>query len=157
MKAKGLTILALVLLGTMVCAAHNVSGTITCDGKGIAGVAVSDGYEVVLTDAYGFYSMSSSKLNGYVFYTLPSGYEPMLADGFNPQFWAPLDSRDITEYEIHDFTLRRVNNDKHQVIFAADTHLARRSSDRAYFKKGLIASLNEEVERLRLLHAAQRL
>ena len=147
MKAKGLTILALVLFGTMVCAAHNVSGTITCDGQGIAGVAVSDGYEVVLTDAHGFYSMSSSKLNGYVFYTLPSGYEPMLADGFNPQFWAPLDSRDITEYEIHDFTLRRVNNDKHQVIFAADTHLARRSSDRAYFKKGLIASLNEEVER----------
>lgn len=147
MKAKGLTILALVLLGTMVCAAHNVSGTITCNGQGVAGVAVSDGYEVVLTDAYGFYSMSSSKLNGYVFYTLPSGYEPMLADGFNPQFWAPLDSRDITKYEIHDFTLRRVNNDKHEVIFAADTHLARRSSDRAYFKKGLIASLNEEVER----------
>ena len=96
MKAMALITLALVLLGTTAWAANNVSGTITCDGHGIAGVPVSDGYEVVLTDAHGFYTMSSSKLNGYVFYTLPGGYEPMLADGFNPQFWAPLDSRDIT-------------------------------------------------------------
>ena len=107
---------------------------------------MSDGYEIVVTDAYGYYAMSSSKLNGYVFYTLPGGYEPLLADGFNPQFWAPLDSRDITVDETHDFTLRRVDNDKHTVIFAADTHLAR-NSDRAYFKKGLIACLNDEVER----------
>ena len=144
---KPLTTLALVLLGTAMCAAHNVSGTVTCDGQGVAGVAVSDGYEIVVTDANGYYAMSSSKLNGYVFYTLPGGYEPLLADGFNPQFWAPLDSRDITVDETHDFTLRRVDNDKHTVIFAADTHLARRNSDRAYFKKGLIASLNDEVER----------
>lgn len=144
---KTLTTLALVLLGTAMCAAHNVSGTVTCDGQGIAGVAVSDGYEIVVTDANGYYAMSSSKLNGYVFYTLPGGYEPALADGFNPQFWAQLDSRDVTVDETHDFTLRRVDNDKHTVIFAADTHLARRNSDRAYFKKGLIASLNNEVER----------
>ena len=144
---KPLTTLALVFLGTTMCAAHNVSGTVTCDGQGVAGVAVSDGYEIVVTDANGYYAMSSSKLNGYVFYTLPGGYEPLLADGFNPQFWAPLDSRDVTVDETHDFTLRRVDNEKHTVIFAADTHLARRNSDRAYFKKGLIASLNDEVER----------
>ncbi len=144
---KPLTTLALVLLGTAMCAAHNVSGTVTCDGQGVAGVAVSDGYEIVVTDANGYYAMSSSKLNGYVFYTLPGGYEPLLADGFNPQFWAPLDSRDISVDETHDFTLHRVDNDKHTVIFAADTHLARRNSDRAYFKKGLIACLNDEVER----------
>ena len=142
---KPLTTLALMLLGTAMCAAHNVSGIVTCDGQGVAGVAVSDGYEVVVTDANGYYAMSSSKLNGYVFYTLPGGYEPLLADGFNPQFWAPLDSRDVTIDETHDFTLRRMDNDKHTVIFAADTHLARRNSDRAYFKKGLIASLNNEV------------
>ena len=147
MKAISLTTVMLLLLNTATSAAYNVSGTITCGGRGVAGVAVSDGYEVVLTDANGFYTMSSSKLNGYVFYTLPGGYEPLLADGFNPQFWAPLDSRDITINEIHDFTLRRVNNDRHNVIFAVDTHLARRCSDRAYFKKGLLASLNDEVER----------
>ena len=147
MKAQILTSMLLVLLGTAVCAAHNVSGTITCDGQGVAGVAVSDGYEVVVTDANGYYAMSSSKLNGYVFYTLPGGYEPLVADGFNPQFWAPLESSDITVDETHDFTLRRVDNDRHTVIIGADTHLARRNSDRAYIKKGLIASLNSEVER----------
>ena len=82
----------LMLLGTAVSAAHNVSGTITCDGQGVAGVAVSDGYEIVITDTHGYYAMTSNKVNGYVFYTLPGGYEPMQADGFNPQFWAPLDS-----------------------------------------------------------------
>jgi hypothetical protein len=128
-------------------AAHNVSGTVTCGGQGVAGVAVSDGYEVVLTDASGHYAMTSNKLNGYVFYTLPGGYEPQLADGFNPQFWAHLDSRDTNVSEVHDFTLRRVDNDRHTVIFAADTHIARRSTDRAYIKNGLIARLNDEVER----------
>lgn len=145
-KAITLTTLTL-LLGTAVCAAYNVSGTITCDGQGIAGVAVSDGYAVVVTDANGYYAMSSNKLNGYVFYSLPGGYEPELADGFNPQFWAPLDSRDITVDETHEFTLRRVDNERHTVIFGADTHLARRCSDRAYIKKGFIADLNKEVER----------
>jgi hypothetical protein len=147
MKAIILATTMLMLLGTAVSAAHNVSGTITCDGQGVAGVAVSDGYEIVMTDTHGYYAMTSNKVNGYVFYTLPGGYEPMLADGFNPQFWAPLDSKDITIEETHDFELRRVDNDCHQVIFAADTHLARRCSDRAYIKKGLIASLNDEVER----------
>lgn len=91
--------------------------------------------------------MTSNKQLGYVFYTLPGGYEPVLADGFNPQFWAPLTSNDHNVNEVHDFTLRRVDNECHTVIFAADTHLARRCSDRAYFKTGLIASLNQEVER----------
>ena len=137
----------MVLVGTAASAAHNVSGRITCGGQGVAGVAVSDGYEVVLTDAGGYYAMTSGKHNGYVFYTLPCGYEPELIDGFNPMFWAPLDTRDTNVSEVHDFTLRRVDNDRHTVIIGADTHLARRCSDRAYFKKGLIASLDEEVER----------
>lgn len=136
----------LVLLGTAMGAAHNVSGTITCDGQGVAGVPVSDGYEVVLTNANGHYEMTSNKHNGYVFYTLPGGYEPMLADGFNPQFWAPLDSHDVNVNESHDFELRRVDNDHHIMVFGADTHLARRITDRAYFKKGFLANMNEEVE-----------
>lgn len=139
--------MALVLVGTAMGAAQNLSGTITCDGHGVAGVAVSDGYAVVLTDAQGRYAMTSNKRCGYVFYTLPGGYEPQLADGFNPRFWAPLDTHDTGVSEVHDFTLRRVDNERHTVIIGADTHLARRNSDRAYFKKGLIACLNDEVER----------
>ena len=62
-KAIILTTTMLVLLGTGLAAAHNVSGTITCDGLPVAGVAVSDGDEVVLTDADGCYAMTSTKLN----------------------------------------------------------------------------------------------
>ena len=129
------------------CAAYNVSGTVSCDGQGVADVAVSDGYNVVLTDADGHYAMSSDKACGYVFYCLPGGYEPQLADGFNPVFWSPLQSSDVAVEEVHDFTLSRVDNDRHIVLFGADTHLARRNSDRAFFKKGLIASFADEVER----------
>lgn len=144
-KAIFLTVLP--LLAMVLHAAPNVSGTISCEGLGVAGVAVSDGYEVVLTDADGHYTMSSGKKNGYVFYILPGGYEPQLEDGFKPQFWAPLDTLDTGVSEVHDFVLRRVDNDRHMVIFAADIHLARRNSDRAYVKRGLIDRLSDEVER----------
>ena len=138
---------ATLVLGTVLCcAAHNVEGTITCEGQGVPGVAVSDGYEIVLTDADGYYAMTSAKKNGYVFYTLPGGYEPEMTDGFMPQFWAPLESHDTGVHETHDFTLRRVDNDCHIMIFGADSHLARRNSDRAYFKKGFIANLKEEAQ-----------
>ena len=134
------------LSGVLHSVAHNVSGKVTCAGAGVAGVAVSDGYEVVLTDAEGHYAMTSEKKNGYVFYTLPGGYEPMLTDGFMPQFWQPLNTLDASVQEEHDFALRRVDNDRHIVIFGADTHLARRLSDRALFKKEFLASLRNEVE-----------
>lgn len=147
-KAITLTMmLALMLIGTATSAAQNVSGTISCDGHGVAGVPVSDGYEFVLTDANGHYAMTSAKQNGYVFYTLPSGYEPEIVDGFMPLFWAPLDSSDVSVNETHDFTLRQVDNDCHTVIFAADPQIARRYNDRSFLKKGFIASLHEEVER----------
>ena len=144
---QAICVTLLVLAGATASAAHNVSGRITCGGQGVAGVAVSDGYEVVLTDVGGYYEMTSGKHNGYVFYTLPRGYEPELSDGFAPQFWAALDTSDTAVSEVHDFTLSRVDNDRHIVLFGADTHLARRYSDRALFKKGFIATLGEEVER----------
>ena len=148
MKALTSILLAVVfaLGATLHSAAHNVSGRVTCDGKGVAGVAVSDGFEVVLTDADGRYALTSEKKNGYVFYTLPGGYEPLLQDGFMPQFWAKLDSPEADVAEVHDFVLRRVDNDRHIMIFGADTHLARRNSDRALFKNGLLARLKNEAE-----------
>lgn len=126
-------------------AAHNVSGRIMCGGRGVAGVAVSDGYEVVLTDADGHFSMTSNKKNGYVFYSLPSGYEPDVADGFMPRFWERLDSPDPAVVEEHDFIVHPVDNDRHMMVFGADTHLARRNTDRAYFKKGFLANLKDEA------------
>lgn len=139
--------LTLGLVAPALCAAQNVSGTITCAGVGVADVAVSDGSIVVLTDANGRYSFTSDKHSGYVFYSLPGGYEPTLSHGFNPVFWAPFNTSDPAVDEVHSFSLRRVDNDRHVVIFGADTHLARRFNDISWFNSGYLNGLEEEVSR----------
>lgn len=130
----------------LTAAAQNVSGHITCDGKGVAGVAVSDGYVVTKTDANGAYSFTSAKKNGYVFYTLPGGYEPTVADGFKPEFWAPLTSTSKSVKETHDFTLKKVDNDKFTFVVSADYHLANRTNDDTQFKSRFMKRMKELKE-----------
>ncbi|MGN1212366.1 MAG: metallophosphoesterase N-terminal domain-containing protein, partial [Candidatus Cryptobacteroides sp.] len=52
-----------------------VYGKVFCDGKPVAGAVLSDGVEVVQTNSEGFYQMKSAKKYGYVFVSVPSGYE----------------------------------------------------------------------------------
>ena len=126
---KAIIVTALALMGTMVCHAKaNITGSITCQGKGVEGVSVSDGYNWDVTDAKGRYNLQSDKKNGYVFYVLPSGYEPTSENGFLPQFWAPLNT-DVKKKEKHDFRLKKVNNDNFNLIVATDLHLANRNND----------------------------
>lgn len=126
--------------------AQNINGRITCDGAGVQGVAVSDGYVVTLTDADGNYSFTSQKKNGYVFYTLPRGYEPTTSYNFIPKFWEQLSSTDVSATETHNFTLHKVDNDDHLMILSADAHLADRNKDRAMYQKSYIATLKKEKE-----------
>lgn len=126
--------------------AQNINGRITCDGAGVQGVAVSDGYVVTLTDADGNYSFTSQKKNGYVFYTLPRGYEPTTSYNFIPKFWEQLSSTDVNATETHNFTLHKVDNDDHLMILSADAHLADRNKDRAMYQKSYIATLKKEKE-----------
>ena len=62
-----------------------IYGTVECEGKPLEGVAVSDGYQIVKTDKQGIYNLTSAKRNGYVFITIPSGYEAM-TEGFPEHF-----------------------------------------------------------------------
>jgi len=124
--------------------AQNLRGRITCGEKGVSGVVVSDGVEVTQTDRDGHYELQSQKRNGYVFYSLPRGYEPQLADGFNPQFWTLLNSADPSVNETHDFTLRKVKNNKYNILIGADTHLANRANDLNQFQEGFIPCLEKE-------------
>ncbi|MCH4155608.1 MAG: calcineurin-like phosphoesterase family protein [Muribaculaceae bacterium] len=122
----------------------NVTGQITCEGIGVPGVEVSDGYVVTTTDESGHYYMTSNKKNGYVFYSVPRGYEPAAVNTFNPQFWAGLSS-DVAVKETHDFTLYHADNDNYKMIIATDLHLANRTSDLAQFKAGFIPSVQNFV------------
>lgn len=62
-------------------------GKVSCDGSGIPGVVVSDGYEVTVTGEDGSYALTSAKKHGYVFISIPSGYE-VKGKGVQPQFFS---------------------------------------------------------------------
>lgn len=133
-------------LGEVKSTDDNITGTITCDGAGVPGVTVSDGYAFATTDANGHYSLSSNKKLGYVFYTLPSGYEPETADnGWQVHIHSLLTSTDTKVAETHDFRLKKVDNGRHIMIVGADAHLAARNQDKSQFKKGFVKSVKDFV------------
>lgn len=98
-------------------------GVVSCDGKGVKGVKVSDGYYIVETDSDGVYNINSKKENGYVFMTIPSGYEVKLST-IVPQFYQLTGSASSSP-ERHDFELFPSGDQtNHTVFFLGDMHLA---------------------------------
>ena len=68
---------------------------------------VSDGTEVTVTDDKGIYELKSAKKWGYVFISVPSGYE-VAAEGVFPQFYQTLKgAADVVEQK--DFKLTKVD------------------------------------------------
>lgn len=109
-----------------------VYGKVSCDGEAVSGVVISDGYEVVKTDSKGVYQLKSQKKNGYVFMSVPSGYEP-LNNGILPIIHTAL-KKSATVAERVDFTLNKVSDqDNYTVFFLGDMHLANRTDDRTQF------------------------
>lgn len=129
-------------LFTAALMAQNVKGRITCNGEGVSGVVVSDGYVVTQTDSAGRYSMTSEKKNACVFYTLPRGYEPQTLNGYYPKFWAKLTAKK-TVSETHNFTLKKVDNDKYTLVVSTDYHLANRNKDDAQFRNNFVKRMQE--------------
>lgn len=109
-------------------------GWISCDDKGVAGVAVSDGVEVVVTNGEGYWEMKSKKERGYVFMSVPSGYE-VPVDGVLPHFSNKLLASPTT-VERSDFELKKatMSQDNHTMLFLGDIHLANRTNDRTQFR-----------------------
>lgn len=127
--------------------AASVTGTVKCDGKGVKGVVVSDGVEVTQTDADGKYSLNSKKKYGYVFMSVPSGYEAPLADN-QPQFFKRVTKGAASVNETADFTLNKVDNSKHAILAMADFHLAKRTNDLEQFKT-VAADINATAKQLK--------
>lgn len=115
-------------------AGMNIKGIVSCQGEPVAGVVVSDGLQVATTDAKGIYYLQSDKRNGYVFISVPGGYE-VAADRTRPQFYKYLD-QPAGSVEQRDFTLVRRANDRHRLVVFSDTHLANRVSDLQQFNMG---------------------
>ncbi len=114
-----------------------IYGTIkTVDGKPLENVVVSDGIICTTTDAQGIYQLASTKKNKLVFYTVPSGYEPLTdKDAVFPKIYEILTLADNLP-ENHSFTVKKVaNQDNFKILFFGDMHLASRTNDIGQFRK----------------------
>lgn len=109
----------------------SVYGRISCGDKGVSGVTVSDGVEVTQTDADGVYYLHSDKKYGYVWLSVPGGYEPPVK-GILPVFWQPLEMP-ASVHERRDFELEAADNDRFTLYVLGDMHLANRLNDLVQF------------------------
>ncbi len=122
---------------------YNLYGKVSAAGQPLAGVVVSDGYLTTTTDEKGMYYLQSEKRRGYVFISLPSGYEASsrgALSGFHKKI-----KRDIYQLEQADFQLTKVDGqDKHIMYVLGDLHLADRNSDLVQFRT-FADDLNEQI------------
>lgn len=113
-------------------AGTTVYGKVSSEESGVKGVVVSDGVAVDVTDENGIYQLKSDKKWGYVFISIPSGYE-VPSEGVLPQFYQLLKANaEVAERK--DFTLKKVaGQDTYKVFMLGDMHLANRTDDRRQF------------------------
>ena len=109
-----------------------IYGKVVAEGKGLAGVVVSDGNLVTVTDENGIYQLASDKRHGYVFISVPGGYEVPRESVF-PTFYKRVSGPTTTERV--DFELIPVEQDSFNVLMLGDMHLANINNDRQQFSR----------------------
>lgn len=140
------------LLFAALCAASvvraqepTVVGRVTCKGRPVAGAVVSDGDLVTRTDADGRYAMVSQKPCGYVFLSIPRGYEAA-TDGLIPRHFGYTTRCAV---DTIDFELERADNDDFTLFVSADTHLRGdpEELDLPQYRKWYLPQIRREIER----------
>lgn len=111
-----------------------VFGWVSCKGKGVPGVVVSDGVICTQTNDEGVYSLSSSKGNGYVFISTPSGYVAP-THGILPAIHKMTRQPAATPERIDFELLPDGDQTNHTVLVMGDMHLANRYADIAGFTR----------------------
>ena len=99
------------------------------------------------TDAEGIYYLASDKKNGYVFISVPSGYE-VDHSGTTPRFFGYL-NQSASTVEQRDFALAKCDNSHHRIVVFTDVHLARRVSDRSQFQSGFLREMTDYLKSCR--------
>lgn len=118
-------------------------GRVYCGDKPLKGVSVSDGVTVVRTDSEGVYNISSSKINGYVFVSVPSGYAMADATAVSPKFWQSVDKSEKGPERV-DFKLVEENQDVFTMLVLGDTQIFNSNSVNL-FRNTVIPELNTYV------------
>lgn len=123
----------------------SVQGTVKCAGVPVAGVVVSDGELTTTTDEQGRYVLNSWKRTGYVFISVPSGYE-VASEGLIPRNFVRLDGADE---EVADFELTKAENDEFTLFVMNDIHLTntKETDDIQRFRSGFAADYAEMLAR----------
>lgn len=132
-------------------ASTTIYGKVSSTEGGIKGVVVSDGVEVAMTDENGIYQLKSDKKWGYVFMSIPSGYE-VPSEGVLPQFFHHLKANaDVAERQ--DFTLTKVSGqDTYKVLMLGDMHLANRTDDLSQF-----SAFTTDLNNYRAAHPGEKM
>ena len=113
-------------------AGSTIYGQVTSNEVGVPGVVVSDGNLVTVTDENGIYQLASEKKHGYVFISVPSGYEVNCESVF-PMFYKSIALSSTAERV--DFELTPVNQDSFTLLMLGDMHLANINNDRQQFSR----------------------
>jgi predicted MPP superfamily phosphohydrolase len=113
-------------------AGSTIYGQVTCNDVGMPGVVISDGNLVTVTDENGIYQLASDKRHGYVFISVPGGYEVPCESVF-PTFYKRVSGPTTTERV--DFELIPVEQDSFNVLMLGDMHLANINNDRQQFSR----------------------
>ena len=121
----------------------SIYGQVTCGGQPVEGVVMSDGVDVVKTNSDGVYRIRSEKKYGYVFISVPRGYETVMT-GVIPDIWKPV-TKGSSASERADFQLIRTDNDIFTLYVLGDMHLARKQNDINQFRDFMV-SLQGDID-----------
>ena len=113
-------------------AGSTIYGQVTCNEVGVPGVVISDGNLVTATDENGIYQLASDKKHGYVFISVPGGYEVACESVF-PMFYKRVSGPAKTERV--DFELTPVDQESFNLLMFGDMHLANINNDRQQFSR----------------------
>lgn len=142
-RLVGKMLLSVLAAGLELEEGMTVYGTVSCDNEAIAGAVISDGVEVVKTDENGNYQMKSAKKYGYVFISIPEGYE-VASDGILPVLHKKLlldeKSPERVDFELYDAG----NQVNYTLLVMGDMHLANRTNDRTQFSY-FVKDVNEYI------------
>ncbi|MDE6449712.1 MAG: calcineurin-like phosphoesterase C-terminal domain-containing protein [Muribaculaceae bacterium] len=113
-----LTIISLLLVSSLSASAAIVSGTVKSGKKALAGVTVSDGYNCVVTDKKGAFTLDVVPDANYVSVSTPAGYLPPVDSLNHPLFYLAVDPA----RESYDFNLikNKRNDRRHAFMTQAD-------------------------------------
>lgn len=108
-----LTILSLLLASTLSAAAAPVTGSVKSGKKALAGVTVTDGYNCVVTDKNGAYTLDVNPDARYISVSTPAGYLPPVDSLNHPLFYIAVEP-ERTDYSFN--LLKNKKNDRHHAF-----------------------------------------